>query len=87
VSGSASGAFPGLGDGPEHLVSIIVVDLSFQYLAGCGVRQFDDEAALQLAKAGCASIEAMSGIDIRSAHDFFRRLGFAETSYLFAKPL
>lgn len=29
----------------------------------------------------------MSNIDIRSAHGFFRRLGFAETSYRFAKTL
>ncbi len=50
-------------------------------------RALVDEASVQLAKAGCDSIEAMSDIDIRSAHGFFRRLGFAETSYRFAKTL
>lgn len=50
-------------------------------------RALVDEAALQLAKAGCESIEAMSNIDLRSAHGFFRRLGFAETSYRFAKTV
>ncbi len=46
-----------------------------------------EEAARQLAKAGCASIEAMSDIDIRSAHGFFRKLRFEETSYRFAKTI
>lgn len=46
-----------------------------------------EQAAGLLAKAGCASIEAMSDIDIRSAHDFFRKLGFDETSYRFARSL
>ncbi|MDO9370845.1 MAG: GNAT family N-acetyltransferase [Sphingopyxis sp.] len=50
-------------------------------------RALVEEAARQLAKAGCASIEAMSDIDIRSAHGFFRKLGFAETSYRFTKSL
>lgn len=50
-------------------------------------RALVDAAALLLAKAGCVGIEAMSDIDIRSAHGFFRRTGFEETSYRFARPL
>lgn len=50
-------------------------------------RALVEEAARRLAKAGCASIEAMSDIDIRSAHGFFRKLGFEETSYRFAKTI
>lgn len=50
-------------------------------------RALVDAAAVMLAKAGCASIEAMSDIDIRSAHGFFRKLGFEETSYRFARPI
>lgn len=46
-----------------------------------------EQAAGLLAKAGCASIEAMSDIEIRSAHGFFRKLGFEETSYRFARRL
>ncbi|MDX3909771.1 MAG: GNAT family N-acetyltransferase [Sphingobium sp.] len=43
------------------------------------------EAAL--AKTGCNAIEAMSDIEIRNAHGFFRTTGFEQTSYRFAKPL
>lgn len=46
-----------------------------------------EQAASLLAKAGCTSIEAMSDIEIRSAHGFFRRIGFQETSYRFAKAV
>jgi ribosomal protein S18 acetylase RimI-like enzyme len=46
-----------------------------------------DQASSLLAKAGCISIEAMSDIEIRSAHGFFRRNGFKETSYRFAKAI
>lgn len=50
-------------------------------------RALVEEAGRLLEKAGCKSVEVMSDIDIRSAHGFFRRLDFAETSYRFAKPL
>lgn len=50
-------------------------------------RALVEEATRQLAKTGCASIETMSDIDIRSAHGFFRKLGFEETSYRFAKTI
>lgn len=50
-------------------------------------RALIDAAAALLAKAGCESVEAMSDIEIRSAHGFFRKLGFKETSYRFARPL
>lgn len=50
-------------------------------------RALVEEAARAIAKAGCASIEVMSDIDIRSAHGFFRMLGFEETSYRFARTV
>jgi len=50
-------------------------------------RALVDAAALVLAKAGCIGMDAMSDIDIRSAHGFFRRTGFEERSYRFARPL
>lgn len=50
-------------------------------------RALVEAAGLLLAKEGCIGIEAMSDIDIRSAHGFFRRIGFEETSYRFAKPI
>jgi ribosomal protein S18 acetylase RimI-like enzyme len=46
-----------------------------------------DQAAALFAKAGRTSIEVMSDIEIRSAHGFFRRIGFEETSYRFAKTI
>lgn len=55
---------------------------------GAGVgRAIVDAAADHLRQAGCASIEAMSDIAIKSAHGFFRRTGFDETSYRFVRPL
>lgn len=50
-------------------------------------RTLVEEAAMLLAKAGCETIEVMSDIEIRSAHGFFRRLAFEETSYRFARAL
>ncbi|KAB2855605.1 MAG: GNAT family N-acetyltransferase [Sphingopyxis terrae] len=50
-------------------------------------RSLVEEAAMLLAKAGCETIEVMSDIEIRSAHGFFRRLEFEETSYRFARAL
>lgn len=40
-----------------------------------------------LSKAGCTRVEAMSDIEIRSAHGFFRTLQFEQTSYRFARDL
>ena len=45
------------------------------------------EAETLLAGAGYRDVEVMSAIEIRSAHGFFRKLGFEETSYRFAKLL
>lgn len=50
-------------------------------------RALIEAAAADLAGAGAASIEAMSDIAIKSAHGFFRRVGFEETSYRFARDL
>lgn len=50
-------------------------------------RALVDAATAMMVKAGCESVEAMSDIEIRSAHGFFRKLGFEETSYRFARPL
>jgi N-acetylglutamate synthase-like GNAT family acetyltransferase len=44
-------------------------------------------AAGALSKAGCTRVEAMSDIEIRNAHGFFRTLQFEQTSYRFARDL
>jgi len=46
-----------------------------------------EEFGALLAAAGHREVEAMSAIEIRSAHGFFRKLGFEETSYRFAQTL
>ena len=53
---------------------------------GIGTMLVEQAAALS-AKAGCTTMEAMSDIEIRSAHGFFRKLDFDETSYRFSRTL
>ncbi|MBT2246095.1 MULTISPECIES: GNAT family N-acetyltransferase [Sphingobium] len=48
-------------------------------------RKLVAEALGALAHAGCEEIEAMSDIDIRNAHGFFRSLDFVQTSYRFTR--
>lgn len=48
-------------------------------------RMLVDAAVSDLAKRGCEMIEAMSDIEIRNAHGFFRALGFEQTSYRFTR--
>jgi GNAT superfamily N-acetyltransferase len=43
------------------------------------------EAADALAKRGCVLIEAMSDIEIKNAHNFFRALKFEQASYRFTR--
>jgi N-acetylglutamate synthase-like GNAT family acetyltransferase len=42
-----------------------------------------EAARTELAKLGCALIEAISDIEIDNAHGFFRALGFNQASYRF----
>jgi ribosomal protein S18 acetylase RimI-like enzyme len=40
-----------------------------------------------LAKAGCMQVEALSDISINNSHNFFRSLGFEQTSYRFIRDV
>lgn len=40
-----------------------------------------------LRKAGCTNVEAMSDIEIKNAHNFFRALKFEQTSYRFVRAI
>jgi N-acetylglutamate synthase-like GNAT family acetyltransferase len=46
-----------------------------------------ETAVTALRKAGCSRLEAMSDIEIRNAHNFFRTLKFEQTSYRFARRI
>ncbi|MDB5686076.1 MAG: acetyltransferase family protein [Rhizorhabdus sp.] len=73
---------PTLQHGPVGRITLILV-AERERRAGIG-RMLFDAAAAELAKRGCATIEAMSDIEMRNAHGFFRALGFEQTSYRFA---
>ena len=76
---------PALHRPPTGRIATLIVTKK-ERRAGVG-RALVDSAADALAKAGAASIEAMSDIAMRSAHGFFRRTSFEETSFRFARPL
>jgi N-acetylglutamate synthase-like GNAT family acetyltransferase len=44
-------------------------------------------AIMSLRTAGCARLEAMSDIEVRNAHNFFRTSKFEQTSYRFARTI
>ncbi|WP_232494607.1 GNAT family N-acetyltransferase [Novosphingobium kaempferiae] len=48
-------------------------------------RKLVDGALEALAHAGCDEVEAMSDIDLRNAHGFFRSLDFVQASYRFTR--
>lgn len=50
-------------------------------------RKLVEGALTALSVAGCTTVEAMSDIDIRNAHNFFRGLGFAQASYRFIRSI
>lgn len=50
-------------------------------------RALVETAAERCAARGCALIEVTSNVDLGPAHAFYRRLGFARSSYRFARPI
>jgi ribosomal protein S18 acetylase RimI-like enzyme len=64
---------------------VLVVDEDHRR-QGIGTRLLA-EAEAALAKKGCALVEAMSDIEIKNAHNFFRTLKFDQTSYRFARKI
>lgn len=54
--------------------------------AGLG-RALLEAAVAAMAKASAVLVEAVSDIEIRNSHRFFRETGFEQTSYRFARPI
>lgn len=69
--------------GPIGRITVLVVEARHRR-RGVGSKLLA-EAADQLAKKGCTLIEAMSDIELKNAHGFFRTAGFAQKSYRFVR--
>ncbi|MBL8752122.1 MAG: GNAT family N-acetyltransferase [Planctomycetes bacterium] len=69
---------------PVGRITALVVDARFR---GAGVGTALVAAAeRQLAAAGCGLVEVTSNLTRGAAHAFYERLGYARTSYRFARP-
>lgn len=76
---------PTLQRGPVGRVTMLVVDEHYRR-RGIGT-QLLAVAEAALAKKGCALVEAMSDIELKNSHNFFRTLKFDQTSYRFARKI
>jgi N-acetylglutamate synthase-like GNAT family acetyltransferase len=76
---------PTLQRGPVGRLTVLVVDQDHRR-RGIGTRLLA-EAEAALAKQGCTLVEAMSDIEIKNSHNFFRSVKFDQTSYRFARKL
>jgi len=74
---------PTVQHGPVGRLTVLLVDEAHRRrVIGSALL---DAATTALRKNGCTPIEAMSDIEIRNAHNFFRTLKFEQTSYRFAR--
>ena len=71
--------------GPIGRVTVLFVEEGHRR-KGIATRLLADAVAA-LAKKGCTLVEAMSDIEIKNAHNFFRALKFEQTSYRFARKI
>ncbi len=76
---------PTVQHGPVGRLTVLLVDEKHRRR---GIATALVEAATaSLRQAGCRQVEAMSDIDIKNAHNFFRTLKFDQTSYRFARKI
>lgn len=78
-------ALPTLHRGLIGRLTLIVVDKGHRR-RGIGTALLG-EAMQAMTRAGCTAVEAMSDIEIRNNHSFFRAREFQQTSYRFARKL
>lgn len=78
-------AVPTLQHGPIGRITLLLVCKGHRR-AGVGSALLA-AAEQALAKTGCTEVEAMSDIMVANAHNFFRSLGFEQTSYRFVRKL
>ena len=71
--------------GPVGRVSALFVDEDHRR-TGIATRLITEAVGI-LVKKGCTLVEAMSDIEIKNAHNFFRTLKFDQTSYRFARKI
>ncbi|MBV1690340.1 GNAT family N-acetyltransferase [Novosphingobium sp. G106] len=71
--------------GPVGRITVLVIDEAHRR-QGIGTLLLA-EAEAALAKKGCAIVEAMSDIQIKNSHNFFRTLKFDQISYRFARAI
>lgn len=76
---------PTLQHAPVGRITVVVVDEDHRR-RGIGA-QLLAEAEAALAKKGCTLIEAMSDIEMRNSHNFFRSLKFDQVSYGFSRKI